>query len=189
MNPAYRIEWISPLLLIPYTYNARTHSDEQVDKIMASMQEFGWTNPILIDAKNQIIAGHGRLAAAEKLGYDKVPCLRLTNLDESQQRAYVLADNKLAELAGWDTSMLRLELADLKADGFDLDLIGFSAEEVESILKGLEGEGDGNGEGQDFTLQIYSKDEAEIIALRNIFGVAKHANRVDATTILNALPE
>lgn len=188
INPAYRIELLSPHVLRHYAFNARTHSDEQVDAIIRSIGEFGWTNPILIDGKNQVIAGHGRLMAAERMGADTVPCLRLTNLDPEQQRAYVLADNKLAEQAGWDKSLLRLELADLQNEGFDLSLIGFSEDELSNILKGLEGDGDGEGESEDFTLTIASKDEAEIIALRNIFGLKKTGNKIKAKDLLARLP-
>lgn len=95
--------------LIPYARNARTHSDAQVAQIAASIREFGWTNPILVDGDNSIIAGHGRLLAARKLGMEQVPCIELAGLTETQRKAYILADNKLAMNAGWDEDMLRLE--------------------------------------------------------------------------------
>lgn len=120
--------------LIPYARNARTHSDEQVARIAASIKEFGWTNPILVDGENGIIAGHGRLAAARKLGLKEVPTIELSGLSETQKRAYILADNRLALDAGWDEQMLSLELEDLRDLGADLDLMGFSAEELDNLL-------------------------------------------------------
>jgi len=127
--------------LIPYVRNSRTHSDAQVAQIAASIKEFGWTNPILIDGENGIIAGHGRLLAARKLGQDKVPTIELGHLSEAQKRAYVIADNQLALNAGWDTSMLTLELGDLKAEGFDLELLGFDAAELEKLMQPEQVEG------------------------------------------------
>jgi len=120
--------------LIPYVRNSRTHSDAQVAQIAASIKEFGWTNPILIDGENGIIAGHGRLLAARKLGQDKVPVIELGHMTEAQKRAYVIADNQLAMNAGWDTALLTLELVDLKDQGFDLDLLGFDPSELEKLL-------------------------------------------------------
>lgn len=120
--------------LIPYARNARTHSDEQVARIAASIKEFGWTNPIIIDGENGIVAGHGRTLAARKLGLAEVPCIELRNLTETQKRAYILADNRLALDAGWDNEMLALELGDLKDAGVDLELTGFSDEELDELL-------------------------------------------------------
>jgi DNA modification methylase len=124
--------------LIPYARNSRTHSDEQVAQVAASIVEFGWTNPILVGADGVIIAGHARLLAARKLGMAEVPVIVLDYLTESQRRAFVLADNKLALNAGWDEEMLRVELESLKEDDFNLDVVGFSAEELEVILAGPE---------------------------------------------------
>ncbi len=120
--------------LIPYAKNARTHSDEQVAQIAASIREFGFTNPVLLDGNNGIIAGHGRVAAARKIGMDVVPCIDLAHLTDTQRRAYILADNKLAMNAGWDTDMLGLELGELNGEGFDLSLIGFSDLELQGLL-------------------------------------------------------
>lgn len=120
--------------LIPYAKNARTHSDEQVAQIAASIREFGFTNPVLLDGDSGIIAGHGRVAAARKLGMDVVPCIDLAHLTDTQRRAYILADNKLAMNAGWDTDMLGLELGELNGEGFDLSLIGFSDLELQGLL-------------------------------------------------------
>lgn len=119
--------------LIPYARNARTHSDAQVAQIAASIREFGWTNPVLVDAENGIIAGHGRVLAARKLGMEEVPCIELAHLTEAQKKAYILADNKLALNAGWDDELLALEIADLKDADFDLDLLGFTDEELNRL--------------------------------------------------------
>jgi ParB-like chromosome segregation protein Spo0J len=129
-----KIEQIRTSDLIPYARNSRTHDDAQVAQIAGSIREFGFTNPVLIDADNGIIAGHGRVMAAGKLGMDKVPCIRLAHLTDTQKRAYVIADNKLALNAGWDEEMLGLELADLRELDFDLGLLGFDAEEIEAAL-------------------------------------------------------
>jgi ParB-like chromosome segregation protein Spo0J len=122
--------------LQPYERNPRTHSDEQVDQIAASMVEFGWTNPVLVDEQGGILAGHGRLLAARKLGLTEVPVIRFEHLSEAQKRAYILADNQLALNAGWDEELLRLELADLRELGFELGLIGFADGELERLLSG-----------------------------------------------------
>ena len=116
--------------LIPYIRNSRTHSDEQVAQIAASVREFGWTNPVLIDGENGIIAGHGRILAARKLGMDEVPCIELAGLTDTQRRAYIIADNKLALNGGWSEDMLKIELEELGELGFDLDLIGFTDDEI-----------------------------------------------------------
>ena len=124
--------------LIPFARNARTHSAEQVAQIAASIAEFGWTSPILTGSDGIIIAGHARLLAARKLKMTEVPVIVLDHLTESQRRALVLADNKLALNAGWDEEMLRVELQDLEVNGFNLELIGFSADELETLLAGVE---------------------------------------------------
>lgn len=128
------IEYLETEKLVPYARNSRTHSDEQVQQIMGSIKEFGFTNPILVDAEGLIIAGHGRTMAAQRLGMKEVPCLRLGHLTESQKKAYVIADNKLALNAGWDDEMLRLELADLQDADFDLSLTGFDDDELNALL-------------------------------------------------------
>jgi ParB family chromosome partitioning protein len=125
-----KIEQIKTADLIPYDRNSRTHSDAQVAQIAGSIREFGFTNPVLVDAENGIIAGHGRVLAAGKLDMEKVPCIRLAYLTETQRRAYVIADNKLALNAGWDEEMLGLELADLREMDFDLSLVGFTEDEL-----------------------------------------------------------
>ena len=125
--------------LIPYAKNSRTHSDEQISQVMASIKEFGFTNPILIDENDGIIAGHGRLIASQRLGLDTVPCILLEGLTENQKRAYVIADNKLALNSGWDEEMLRLEIEDLNIDGFDIDLLGFNVDELDDLNIDLDG--------------------------------------------------
>ena len=130
--PPYKT--VSVASLIPYAGNARTHSDAQVAQIAASIREFGFTNPILVDGECGVIAGHGRLLAARKLGMTEVPTLELAHLSPAQRRAYVLADNRLALSAGWDAEMLRLELGALQAEGFDLTLTGFDPGEIEAFL-------------------------------------------------------
>jgi DNA modification methylase len=120
--------------LIPFAKNSRTHDDAQVAQIAASIKEFGFTNPILIDEQSGIIAGHGRLLAARKLQLTEIPCIRLSHLSDAQKRAYVIADNKLALNAGWDDEMLALELGDLKDMEFDLSLTGFSTDEINALL-------------------------------------------------------
>lgn len=137
MLGAKQIELVSIDTLIPYAKNARTHSDEQVAQIAGSIKEFGFNNPVLVDADNSVIAGHGRLMAARKLGLTEVPVVKLQHLTEFQRKAYVLADNRIALNSGWDTSMLTLELQDLK-DEIDLSLLGFDADELDAMLNPIE---------------------------------------------------
>ena len=131
----YEIDWRSVDDLIPYARNSRTHSKDQVAQIAASIREFGWTNPILVDGDGTIIAGHGRVMAARKLGEKEVPCIELGHLTEAQKRAYVIADNQLALNAGWDAEMLKVEIAELVDADFDLGLLGFD----DAMLAGLMG--------------------------------------------------
>jgi hypothetical protein len=133
-----KIENIPVDRLIPYARNSRTHSDEQVAQIAASIREFGFTNPVLIDGNDGIIAGHGRVLGARKLGMDAVPCVRLEHLTETQKRAYIIADNKLALNAGWDDEMLALEFEELRGEDFDLSLIGFDAGELAELMGGAQ---------------------------------------------------
>jgi site-specific DNA-methyltransferase (adenine-specific) len=124
--------------LIPYINNSRKHSDEQVAQIAASIKEFGWTNPILVDGTNGIIAGHGRLLAARKLGMDKIPVIELAHLTDTQKKALIIADNKLALNADWDTELLTIELNELIADDFALDILGFDKDELDALLNVIE---------------------------------------------------
>ena len=131
-----QIETLDINSLIPYARNARTHSEAQIAQIAGSIKEFGFTNPILIDKDNGIIAGHGRVAAARKLNLSQVPCIRLEHLSETQRKAYILADNKIATNSEWDRDLLRVELEELHQDQFKMDLIGFDANEL-AIAMGL----------------------------------------------------
>ena len=129
--------------LVPYARNARTHSEEQVAQIAASIVEFGFTNPILAGSDGVIVAGHGRLAAAQKLGLDTVPVVVLDHLTPTQRRALIIADNRIAENAGWDDAMLRIELQSLQEDGFNLDITGFDVDALAEIMAGEETTVDG----------------------------------------------
>lgn len=132
--------------LVPYARNARTHSDEQVAQIAASIREWGWTTPVLVDEAGGIIAGHGRIMAAQRLGIEEVPCMTAAGWTEAQKRAYVLADNKLALNAGWDSELLKVEMGELQGLDFDLGLTGFSDLELEGFLPSeLPGEGENEG--------------------------------------------
>lgn len=143
-----KVEYRKTSDLIPYARNARTHSEEQVTRLASSIKEFGRTNPILVDGENGVIAGHGRLAAAKKLGIEAVPTIELSGLTQAQKRAYILADNRMALDAGWDDELLSIELSELKGMDFDLSLTGFSDEEMGDLL------GDGSAATED--------DDAEV---------------------------
>jgi len=134
MQGAKTIEWLETKGLIPYAKNSRTHSEAQVAQIAGSIKEFGFNNPVLIDEDNGIIAGHGRVMAAQKLGLQAVPCIRLAHLSDTQRKAYVIADNRLALNAGWDDQMLTVELQELDSESFDLSLLGFEADELNALL-------------------------------------------------------
>lgn len=134
MNPADKVEKWKIDKLIPYARNARTHSDEQVSQIAASIKEWGWTTPVLVDEQGGIIAGHGRTLAAQKLQMTEVPVMVAKGWSDAKKRAYIIADNKLAQNADWDNEMLALELGELGDLGFDLDLTGFAADEIADLL-------------------------------------------------------
>lgn len=129
--------------LIPYVNNSRTHSDEQVTQIASSIKEFGFTNPILIDEQGGVIAGHGRIMAGKKLGLEQVPAITLAGLTEAQKKAYVIADNKLALNADWDFELLRVEIEQLQELDFDIDLLGFDADELADLIPEIETLADG----------------------------------------------
>ena len=124
-----KIQDVAVNKLIPYAKNSRTHSDQQVAQIAASIKEFGFRNPILVDGVG-VIAGHGRLLAAQKLGLDKVPTIDCSDMTESQKKAYIIADNKLALNAGWDNDLLKLEIGDLQEENFNIDILGFDISEL-----------------------------------------------------------
>ena len=132
--PADKVERRKVSDLLPYARNSRTHSDAQVAQIAASIREWGWTMPILVDEASNVIAGHGRIMAAQKLGIEDVPCMTASGWSEGKRRAYVIADNKLALNAGWDNEMLAVEFYDLKEMGFDLELTGFEAAEIDALF-------------------------------------------------------
>lgn len=140
--------------LIPYTNNARVHSEEQIAQIAASIKEFGWTNPILVDGDKGIIAGHGRVQAARKLKQEYVPVIELSGLSEAQKRAYILADNRLAQNADWDFGILENEIAHLQELDFDLNLTGFDDVDLDNL-------GFVSGEVQDFESKVYGMDNGK----------------------------
>jgi ParB-like chromosome segregation protein Spo0J len=153
---ADKIEQWPTAKLLPYARNARTHSDDQVAQIAASIAEFGFTNPILAGSDGVIVAGHGRLAAAQKLGLAVVPVVVLDHLSPTQRRALVIADNRIAENAGWDDAMLRIEIASLQDDDFDVSLTGFDADALAELMAG--DEPDGEGETDDDAVPEVSGD-------------------------------
>ena len=164
------LETIAIDRLIPYARNSRTHSDEQVAQVAASIREFGFTNPVLIDGEGGIIAGHGRVMAARRLGLADVPCIRLAHLSDAQKRAYIIADNKLALNAGWDDKMLALEFQDLQGMGFDLELTGFGMDDIDELLAELDATPEGNTDG-DETPAV----QAEVVSkLGDIWTLGKH---------------
>ena len=177
-NPNYKS--ILTTELIPYARNSRTHSDSQVSKIASSIKEFGFLNPVLIDLDNGIIAGHGRVMAAQKLGLKEVPVLQIGHLSESQKRAYIIADNRLALDAGWDEDMLKLEFNDLANEGFNLDLTGFDLDEISVIFdesKGVQIDNEINEiEDHVFVVKYPLEKKIEVMnllaeSIKNIVGV------------------
>ena len=133
-----KITYLETAGLVPYANNARTHSEAQVAQIAASIKEFGFTNPVLIDENKGIIAGHGRVMAAELLGMGTVPCITLESLSAKQKRAYVIADNKIALGSSWDAELLAIEFKELEADGFDLALTGFDIADLDKVMVSVE---------------------------------------------------
>jgi DNA modification methylase len=176
------IEQVTIEKLIPYAKNSRTHSDAQVAQIAASIKEFGFVNPVLIDEQDGIIAGHGRIMAARKLGIQEVPCIRLEHLTENQKRAYVIADNKLALNAGWDEEMLKLEIKDLEASDFDISLLGFDAEELENILDEPE-----TTEGLTEDEEVPEPPEQPITVLGDVWVLGKHRLMCGDSTSIDAV--
>lgn len=132
-NPADKVEKWDISRLTPYARNSRTHSDEQISQLAASIKEWGWTTPVLVDEDGSIIAGHGRTLAAQRLKMTEVPVMVAKGWSDAKKRAYVIADNKLAMNAGWDNEMLALEFSELQGMDFDLDLTGFKAEEIQAL--------------------------------------------------------
>lgn len=164
------VEYLSVDALIPYARNSRTHSDEQVAQIAGSIKEFGFTNPVLIDKDGTLIAGHGRVMAARKLGLVDVPAIVLSHLTKSQQRALVIADNKLALNAGWDEEMLALEIGELAGEGFDCDLLGFSGDELAALLDS----GDEGSAGLTDPDEVGEPPEAPVSVPGDLWVMGKH---------------
>ena len=133
-----KLEMVKVSELIPYVNNARTHSQEQVNKLRSSLREFGFVNPVIIDADKNVIAGHGRLMAAKEEGITEVPCVLVDYLTEAQKKAYILADNRYAQDAGWDEELLRLEIEALEGMDFDVSLTGFNEDEISDLFAGAD---------------------------------------------------
>ncbi len=180
-----RLEYRPLAGLIPYARNSRTHSEAQVAQIAASIKEFGFTNPVLVDADGGIIAGHGRVMAARVLGLQLVPCIALGHLTAAQRRAYVIADNRLALNAGWDEEMLRLEVADLQHEGVDLDLLGFTVDELQALLA------DPGSEGLTDPDEAPAAPEKPVTVLGDVWVLGRHrivcGDSTDATVVAKAL--
>lgn len=168
MEMKLKIEYRKVSDLLPYARNARTHSDTQVSQLAASIKEFGFNNPVAVDGEGMILCGHGRVMAAQKLGMTEVPTVCLSHLSDTQKKAYILADNKLALNAGWDNDMLKVELEDLKFSNFDLDLVGFSTEELDEIMNQDE---EPEVEDDDYTVAVPQEPKAK---LGDIYILGKH---------------
>lgn len=178
-----QIEQIEIESLLPYARNSRTHSDEQTAQIAASIKEFGFTNPVLIDNGNQIIAGHGRVLAARKLQLKVVPCIRLGYLTETQKKAYVIADNKLALNSGWDDEMLALEIAELKDEDFDIDLLGFTDDELAGLAEQIVDEVEGLTDED----EVPELPEEPVTRLGDIWKLGRHRLMCGDSTSIDAV--
>jgi ParB family chromosome partitioning protein len=182
-NPADKVERWSIDKLVPYARNARTHSDEQISQLAASIKEWGWTTPVLVDEQGSIIAGHGRTLAAQRLQMAEVPVMVARGWSEAKKRAYVLADNKLAMNAGWDNEMLRLELGDLQCMDFDLDLTGFTAEEIAAIQFDDDAEAEmpelRDGDKEPFQQKTFTLHDEQAEVVDNAITVARTNPLVD----------
>ena len=156
--------------LIPYVNNARTHSPEQVMKIRSSLREFGFINPVIIDADKNVIAGHGRLMAAKEEGIEEVPCVLVDYLTEAQKKAYILADNRLAMDAGWDEQLLKIEIESLQAEAFDVSLAGFDEKEIADLFAD---ENESDVEDDDFDLNE-ALEKASFVERGDVWHVGRH---------------
>jgi hypothetical protein len=172
--------------LIPYVNNARTHGDAQITQIISSIKEFGFTNPVLTDGEDGIIAGHGRIMAAKKMGLEEVPTIELSHLSPAQKKAYILADNRLAELSGWDTELLKIEFEGLNDMGFDTELLGF--EDFEGLVQ--EGEETSEQDLSDYytkkvTSPIYEPtgEKPEITELFDLEKTKKLIKEIEASSL------
>ena len=166
----HRLEQVPVDRLVPYARNARTHSKEQIAQLRASLREFGFVSPAVIDQDYNILVGHGRIMAAREEGYRTVPCVFAEDLTEAQKRAYILADNQLALNAGWDEDMLSVELSDLKDQSFDLSLLGFNNKELEKLLNGSDGTGI-EDDGFDLTAAL---EKASFVEPGDVWTVGRH---------------
>lgn len=165
-----RFEEVSIEKLVPYARNARTHSKEQIAQLRASLREFGFVSPAVIDADYNILVGHGRVQAAREEGYQTIPCVFAEDLTEAQKRAYILADNQLALNAGWDEEMLSVELADLQENAFDLSVLGFAENDLEKLLNG---ESESDAKDDDFDLSS-ALEQAAFVETGDVWIVGKH---------------
>lgn len=177
--------------LTPYDKNARVHSDEQIDQIIASIKEFGFTAPLIIDENNMILAGHGRFAAAKKMGLEFVPCIVLRHLSPEQKRAYVIADNRIAENAGWNKELLALELTELDIAEFNLSVIGFSDKELEKLLPSESAITDGmpelpEGEKSSYQQITFTLHNTQAEMVKAALAVAKKMRPFDETLNKNS---
>lgn len=176
-NPADKVERWKIEKLVPYARNARTHSDEQVAQIAASIKEWGWTTPVLVDEAGSIIAGHGRTLAAQRLKMTEVPVMVASGWSDAKKRAYVLADNKLALNAGWDNEMLRLELGELQGMDFDLDLTGFTAEEIAALQFDDDAEAEmpelRDGDKEPFQQKVFTLHDEQVEVVDNAITLAR----------------
>lgn len=165
-----QMELVSINKLIPYVNNARTHSPEQITKLRSSLREFGFVNPVIIDSEYGIIAGHGRVMAAKDEGIDEVPCVFVDYLTEAQKKAYILADNRFAQDAGWDEELLRIEIESLQGEDFDVALTGFDADEITDLFKD---KNDTEVEDDDFDLSD-ALEKASFVERGDIWTVGRH---------------
>lgn len=181
------IEHIATDALIPYARNSRTHSPEQVADLARSIEQFGFNNPVLIDEHNTLIAGHGRVMAAQRMGLAVVPAIRLPHLTDAQRRAYVIADNKLAEQAGWDMAALAREVEDLMAESFDVSLLGFGDDELAALLDehGTEPEGSGGGNTDDDAVPEVAVEPVTVLG--DVWVMGKHRLMCGDSTSVSSL--
>ena len=182
--PADKVERRKVAELVPYARNSRTHSDAQVAQIAASIREWGWTTPVLVDEEGGIIAGHGRVMAAQRLGIEEVPCMVARGWTDAQRRAYVIADNKLAMNAGWDEDLLRVELGELEGMEFDLGLTGFDDEELEGFQLDVEEcalPSLPDGEKAPFQQMTFTLHDDQAESVRNAMDAAKGMGSFDGS--------
>lgn len=184
MNDKIKFEYRDVDLLVPYARNARVHTEEHVAELAGSIREFGFNVPVLIDEDNNIMAGHGRVLAARKLGMEKVPVVIASHLSDIQRRAFILADNKLHDNSSFDFELLNLELQDLKSGGFDLDLIGFDEIEVLQATEDVDPEGFDSDEFKDFV-----KDEDEFLAKKRVIIVYSDEEEGFVKALLGVAPD